>query len=135
MSRPLRLKGYLTMRQVAQALGQPWCAATRKRITRAIRARERETGRELLFNLGQSGACRRWLTTSVVLERAFPEWFPKRDMVAELMEERLRAIVDKQRRQAQKLNALGARLRAIEKALAGGATDAHSGPCGPRSDP
>lgn len=126
MSRPCRLCPPITLKQVAERLGLPWCQATRKRLLRMVRAKEKETGLTLLWAKTPGG---RFYTTESALLSAFPNWVDRRDKTAILIREEVGDILDKQRLFEAKLRvvakdliartrALGSRVRALELAYA-----------------
>lgn len=134
MPRPLKLQGYLTMKQVAQQLGRCWCIAERKRLMREIRAREHATHAKILIDISNCGGRPCWRTTSALLRRHMPEWFERRDRVAEMLVKRHEANDARWRRQGVFNRNHEMRLRTLEQAVAtlcARPTETHRGPSHP----
>lgn len=117
MPRPSHLHRYLSLRELAAALGEPWSEAARRRLLRMLRARERACGKQILLRRGLGPIQGRWCTTLALLRAHCPELFDRRDMAAELLEERLERWSERERIQDRKINAIGARLRRLEQAF------------------
>jgi isoleucyl-tRNA synthetase len=110
--------GYLTLEEVAKAIGREWCPAERKRILREIRARERAAHAKILIDISTGGTRPCWRTTSPLLRQHMPEWFDRRDRVAELLTKRLETNDAKWRRQEMLNRHLAMRLRTLEQVVA-----------------
>lgn len=106
-----RAGGYMGLRQVAELLGEEWCVATRFRLTRRFKARERLIGRPLLWR-DHDSAGGHWRTTDAAIRDGFPEWFDRRDEMVILLEEALEDHTEQTRVLRNRVNAIAARLAA-----------------------
>jgi hypothetical protein len=84
---PKTLDCYVPLREVARRLGKPWTRATRMWLFRLLRGHEQRTGFRVLFRMGNGGGA--YYTTWPMLEHAFPELFPRRNALAELLRQEL----------------------------------------------
>lgn len=105
MTRRRRWNGYISLRAVAALLHHEWSVAEKWRLLRAMKAKERATGKQVLWRKG--GESGHYYTTESVLRHNFPEWFNSRDAVAEVMTANLSHLEDRMLSQEKRLRVLG----------------------------
>ena len=103
---------HLDLHAVARLIGEDDTKNARRRIRRAIRARECQI-EEKIFLPGN----RKCLTTIPLLRRHMPEWFDRRDRDAEILRKTFESLTERVRLLEQKVGALSSRYRSMNKRM------------------